>query len=212
LTPRKKTTRKRVRKNNLSRILAIDPGLRNTGWSICTVTPSGKLRVLSSGVLLHNYSIEDNIALLKEKITTDTYVIIEEPPIIRVNLGSSHAMAQIFGAIYASAILNNPKSVVKVLPRSWQSYILKEHNAKRKTKGRKRLVGDEKELVLSAIANDIITKKDTITNPHVLDCINLTVYYCKKINGSHLHTLKFGESNGTKRKGTKRTPRGKSSN
>jgi hypothetical protein len=156
-------------------------------------------------VLLHTNNIVENVKFFSTLISDDTYVIIEEPPIIRVNLGSSHAMSKIFGAIYATCLLSKAKHVVCVAPRSWQLYLLKAENLSRKKDGLGKVHGDEKEIILSAIANAIVTKREAITNPHILDSINITIYYCKKINGSNLQPLKFGDENGTERQGKTRS-------
>lgn len=191
----------------ISKILAIDPGLRNTGWAISTVTPGGKLRVLESGVLKHNREIPANVELILDKASDDTYIIIEEPPIIRVNLRDSHQMAQLYGAILAAALTSKARNVYSVLPKVWQGALLKEYNSFRNVNGFKKLVGDEKELVLSAIANSTITKREVVTCPHQLDCYNLSIYFCQKYAKTDLNTLKLGGmTDGLKAKTIKAIP------
>jgi len=164
-------------------ILSIDPGCRNTGWAVCTITPNKKIRVVDHGVLKHDYDLEINAKFILGLIQGNYIVLIEDPPIVRVNASTSHALAKIFGALMGAIVNSGCRGYLTIAPRSWQYYILRDHY--KKAKANKTKINDaQKELLIKKLVNTNITRKEEVVNPHVLDTIGMVIYFCEKYNGT----------------------------
>lgn len=173
-----KNGKKKTNGNGLT-ILSIDPGCRHTGWCICTFTPSGKIRVVQHGVFEHDYNPEENAQFIKSILATNMVVLIEDPPIIRVNASTSHVLAKIFGAILGVVATSDVISYERIPPKSWQHSVLREHYQKAKDSGEK-ITAREKDALLKALVNKNITRKREISNPHVIDTLGMIIFYCKR--------------------------------
>jgi len=178
--------RKKTNGNGLT-VLAIDPGCRHTGWSINTITPSGRLRVIDHGVLEHEYDPEANAVFFQSLLRSNMIVLIEDPPIIRVNASTSHMLAKIYGAILGVIIVSDVTCYERIPPKSWQHSILRDHYQKAKEDGKK-IVAREKDQLLKALINKNITRKKEITSPHVIDTVGMTMFYLKR-NGKEFETV-----------------------
>ena len=201
----KKILKKSVNGKNGLTYLSIDPGCRHTGWSISTMTPSGKLRVINHGVFEHNYSPEENATFFKSILASNFVVLIEDPPIIRTNASTSHVLGKIFGCILGVISTSNVMACVKIAPRVWQHSLLHDQYALAKKDGFP-LTAKQKDLLIKAVVNKNITRKKDILNVHVLDTIGMVLYYCKR-NGHTIESVNLIDALKTtkpKRKYTRR--------
>ena len=204
------TTKRTVNGKQGITFLSIDPGCRHTGWSECLVTPDKKIRVIKHGVFEHDYSPEENAKFLDSMIKSHHVVLVENPPIIRVNAATSHSLAKIYGAMLGVIAISTSKHFEPIAPRVWQRSILKDHYNKAK-QNKKKIDSKEKEMLIEGLVNKNITRRKLILNPHVIDTIAMVIYFCEKYNGTVFEEITYKEikqtketrkKNGAKRKKT----------
>lgn len=187
-----RTTMKRTKtttKTNGLTFLSIDPGCRHTGWSINTIVPSGKIRVISHGVFEHDFDPEANARFFKSVISSNYIVLIEDPPVIRVNASTSHILGKIFGAILGVVAISDIISYETIPPKSWQHSLLRNEYKIAKEGGSK-ISTKEKDEFLKNLVNANITRRKPIVSPHVIDTIGMVLYYCKR-NGTNIEDIKM---------------------